>query len=88
VSVKLDPDIPTEATSASSPLTFPFPEFVGEADKTNGVRSKVGVIENPSKGGFVQQAGKTAELEPCRFSSNAILLPVIVMGDAKFTVGP
>jgi hypothetical protein len=88
VSVKLDPAIPTEATSASSPLSLPFPEFVGEADKANGVRSKVGAIENPSNGGVVQQVGKTAELETCMFSSNAMLLPVTVIGDAKFTVGP
>jgi hypothetical protein len=88
VSVKLDPVIPTEATSASSPLTLPFPESVGEADKANGVRSKVGVIENPSNGGVVQQVGKTAELETCMFSSNAMLLPVTVIGDGKFTVGP
>jgi hypothetical protein len=52
VSVKLDPDICTDATSASSPLSLPFPEFVGEADNANGVRLKVGVKENPSNGGL------------------------------------
>jgi hypothetical protein len=88
VSVKLDSAVPTEATSAVSPLTLPFPEFVGEADRAIGVRSKVGVIENPSNGGVVLQVGKTAELDPCIFSSNAMLLPVTVIGDGRFTVGP
>lgn len=88
VRVKLDGVVPTDATSATSPLSLPFPEFVGEVDKANGVRLKVGVIENPSNGGVVQQVGKTAELETCILSSNAMLLPVIVIGDAKFTVGP
>src|SRR5579862_816368 len=87
VRVKLDGVVPTDAISAGSPLTLPFPEFVGEADNVTGLRSKVGVIENPSNGGFVQQSVKTAELETCMFSCNAMLSPVTVMGDAKFTVG-
>ena len=88
VSVKLDPVVPTEASSALSPLTLPFPEFVGEEDKTNGVRLKVGVIENPSNGGLVQQVEKSAELETCIFSSNTMVRPVTEIGDAKFAVGP
>jgi hypothetical protein len=88
VSVKLDGIVPTDATSALSPLTLPFPEFVGEVDKAIGVRLNVGSMENPSNAGVVQQVGKTAELETCIFSSNAMLLPIIVIGDGKLTVGP
>lgn len=88
VSVKFDGVVPTDATVATSPLTLPFPEFVGEGDKVNGVRLKVGVMENPSNGGVVQQLEKTAELEACISSTNAMLLPVTVIGAGKVTVGP
>jgi len=88
VRVKFDGVVPTDATVATSPAILPFPEFVGEVGKVSGVRLKVGVMENPSNGGVVQQVGKTAELETCIFSRNAMLLPVTVIGDAKFTVGP
>jgi len=88
VSVKLAPVVPTDATSAFNPLTLPFPEFVGEVDKAIGVRLNVGVKENPSNAGVVQQEEKTAELETCIFSSSPMLLPVTVIGDGKLTVGP
>jgi hypothetical protein len=88
VRVKLDDVVPTDATSATSPLTLPFPEFVGEADKASGVRLKVGVMVKPSNGGEVQQSEKSAELETCILSSNAMLLPVTVIGEDKLTVGP
>ena len=88
VSVKFDGVVPTDATVATSPLTLPFPEFVGVVDTVSGVRLKVGDIENPSNGGLVQQSEKTAELEACILSTNAMLLPVTVMGERKFTVGP
>ena len=32
VRVRFEADVPTEATLAISPLTLPFPEFVGELD--------------------------------------------------------
>jgi hypothetical protein len=88
VSVKLDPVVPTDAISAFNPLTLPFPVFVGEVDNAIGVRLNVGIMENPSNAGVVQQAGKTAELATCIFSSNPMLLPVTVIGDGKLTVGP
>jgi hypothetical protein len=88
VRVKLDGVVPTDAISATSPLTLPFPEFVGEADNAIGVRLKVGVMENPSNAGVVQQSEKSAELETCIFSNSPMLLPVTVIGDGKLTVGP
>jgi hypothetical protein len=47
VRVSLEGDVPTDAIVATSPLTLPFSEFVGEPDKISGVRLKVGVMENP-----------------------------------------
>jgi len=47
VSVKADPAVPTDAINALSPLTLPFPEFVGDEEETIGARVKVGVRENP-----------------------------------------
>jgi len=88
VRVKLDGAAPADATVARSPLTLPFPEFVGGEDTTRGVRLKVGVMENPANEGVVKQVGKTAELETCIFSSNAMLVPVTVIGEDKLTVGP
>jgi hypothetical protein len=88
VSVKFDGVVPTDATVATSPLILPFPEFVGEVEKTSGARLKVGVMENPSNEGVVQQVGKTAEVETCMFSNSPMLLPVTVIGVGKLTVGP
>src|ERR1700733_441843 len=87
VRVKFD-GVATDATVATRPLTLPFPEFVGEVDRTIGLRLKVGAMENPSNGGLVQQSEKIAELETCIFSNSPILLPVTVIGEGKLTVGP
>ena len=87
VSVKVDAAVPTDATIALSPLTLPFPEFVGEVDKTIGARLNLGVIENPTNPGL-KQVRKTADWETCIFSSSAMLLPATLIGEGKLTVGP
>jgi hypothetical protein len=88
VRAKLEGVVPSDATVATSPLTLPLPELVGKVAMVEGVKVNVGVMENPSNAGVVQQSEKIAELETCMFKTNAMLLPVTVSGAGSFTVGP
>jgi hypothetical protein len=61
-------------------------EFVGEAAKVRGVRAKVGVIEKPENPATFTQSPMVADCDTCRSSDKAMLVPVTVRGDGKFTV--